>query len=108
MAEKSRSNIKTKFENGDIPNSSDYDDIIDSAFNLSDDDSDSITEGSNKFVSADQKNNITNHLSSNGAVNLKNQNTGTSYSQSFKVWVGSQAEYDALGTYEDDVLYFTQ
>lgn len=58
MAEKNRSELKTKFENGDVPFEDDYIDLIDSGFNKTDDDSDSITEGDNKFVNSTQKSNL--------------------------------------------------
>lgn len=56
MAEQGRTTLKGYFETGDTPTQAQFEDLIDSNFNLTDNDSDNITEGAtNLFLTSSER-----------------------------------------------------
>ena len=56
MAEQNRTTLKSYFETGDTPTQAQFEDLIDSNFNLTDNDSDNITEGAtNLFLTSSER-----------------------------------------------------
>lgn len=93
MAAESRTAIKTYFNTGDKPTEAQFVNLIDSGFNLTDDTTDDITEGDNKFVSAAE-------LSAIGTIGDKQDKPtqATTFDDSGAITVATTVQYSTVRT----------